>query len=260
MTTTLTFKQYQLISAYLDGRCSSREKITVESMLEKDAELKRVLAEFARSKKMLAALPSARAPRNFTISPAMAPQKPQRFFLAPALNYASLVAAVLFVFIFAGSRLLPSLNTSSAAENAAPMMAAVATDSASNDTISRIIIWGHVGGMGGGDGSTGAAPLGIGGGDTGAPPSTISKNPIVETNPLTTSTPESFSTDTVVDPSNLILGLPDASIQGKEISPETATAPLRTIAPVSWTLISEIGLASLAVLLALIAWFLRRRH
>jgi hypothetical protein len=265
MSKTSTFKQYQLLSDYLDERCSPRDKARVESLLKSDPELRKTFAEFQRCRKMLRAIPQMRAPRNFTLSPSMVPQKPQRFFLAPMLNYAALVAAVLFVFLFAGSRLLPLATAKSVAVPEAMMMAAApAADTAAETTDVQIIIWGGAYGKGGGGG--GAEGSGIGGG---APDS----QPMITTSQgdLTTGlAPETTTEDTNVagdtDASGLILGLPDPSTQGQvtvaggEPTADTITEIPRAYTPFPWVLVGEITFAFLAVGLAVAALFIRKRR
>jgi hypothetical protein len=263
MSKNFTFKQYQLLSDYLDERCLPREKARVESSLKSDPELRNTLAEFYRCRKMLRVIPQVRAPRNFTLSPSMVPQKPQRFILAPALNYAALVAMALFVFLFAGSRLVPLATARSAAPEAM-MMAAPAADSAAPPNAVQIIIWGGAYGKGGGGG--GAEGSGIGGGPAAQPMVTNSQGDLA-TGLVPEATTESANvTANDANPSGLILGLPDPSTQGQvtvagaEPANETVTEIPRAYAPFPWVLVGEISFAALAVGLALAAWIIRKRR
>jgi hypothetical protein len=263
MNNNFTFKQYQLLSDYLDERCSPRDKARVESSLESDPELRKTLAEFQRCRKMLRAIPQVRAPRNFTLSPSMVPQKPQRFFLAPALNYAALVAVAMFVFLFAGSRLVPLATARSAAPEAM-MMSAPAADSAVQPTAVQIIIWGGAYGKGGGGG--GAEGSGLGGGPAAQPMVTTSQGDQT-TGLVPEATAESANvTTTEANPSGLILGLPDPSTQGQvtvaggEPTYETVTEIPRAYAPFPWVLVGEISFAALSVGLALASWIIRKRR
>jgi hypothetical protein len=254
MSKTLTFKQYQMISAYIDGRCSDREKAKVESLCAANAHFASTLAEFKRSQKMLKALPRVKVPRNFTLSPALAPQKPQRFFLAPALNYAALTAALLCVFLFAGTQFLPSIAARKAAAPEAMLM--TASDASATfapemtATAYPMITWGMQKGIGGGGGGAeGSGLSGIGGGPM------VAAAPTLEPKGLAPDT----TTQTTGDMSNLILGIPDESIQGKVISSEPAQVVVEP-RHIDWVLAGEIGLASLAFGLALVSWLLKRRH
>jgi hypothetical protein len=252
MSKSLSFNEYQLLSAYLDGRCSTREINRVESLLASDIDFKNTYSEFVRCKKMLKAVPQVRAPHNFTLSAALAPQKPQRFFLAPALNYAALVTAVLFVFLFAGARLLPSITTRQAEAPQAMMMSASDSNAATTPTPMPMINWGLYGGIGGKGG--GAEGSGLGGGPS------VASVPN-ETMPLATQTTSESQATSVpaAESSKLILGIPDKSAQGKQLSPE-GTPIANTPVAVNWLLVGEVGLAVLAVVFALVSLILRKRH
>lgn len=262
MNKTNTFKQNQLLSAYVDERCTSREKQRIETALKTDAGLRLTLAEFYRCRKMLRAIPQVRAPRNFTLSPSMVPQKPQRFFLAPALNYGALVALALFVFMFAGTRLAPMAT----ARNAAPeamLMAAPVADSVAEATTVPLIFWGSAYGKGGGGG--GAEGSGIGGGLAAVPMMETSQGDLTTSLAPDASAPaatEEANTAADADSTGMILGLPDESIQGQVIiyGGEPETAPLREYKPFPWVLVGEISFAVMAVGLAIVSWILRKRR
>lgn len=259
MSRTLTFKDYSMISAYIDGRCSANEKISVERLLESDADYLKTVAEFSRSKKMLKAIPRVKAPRNFTLSPAMAPQKPQRFFLAPMLNYAALAAVVLFVFLFAGSNLLPLANTTRAMAPEAVMMTAADSTYTGEPTLMPMITWNQYGGVAGKGG--GAEGSGLGGGGAPQALSGMSNEGVTTemmpeaTAPLTMEQPSAEGTSVA---SNPIMGLPSESEQGKVLS----TYPSSTFKnrPLTLVEIGEISLASLALIFVVTAWIVRKRR
>jgi hypothetical protein len=247
MKTTLSLKQYQILSAYVDGCCTPREKARVESLLETNAEIKQTLAELVRYKKMIAAVPSVRAPRNFTLSPSLVPHKPQRFFAVPALNYAALTAVFLSAILFAGSRILPLGMMQKTSEQAVPMMAAAAEDASAEATSIPMITWGIGGAEGkGGGGAEGSRAYGLGGG------------PSVESAPQTTEPPMlSMESDAAVNSTNPILGLPSEDTQGKVITQESQ---LRSPISLSWLTITEIGLAGIALVCAITAFILRKHR
>ncbi len=255
MSKSLSFKDYQLLSAYMDGQLSTREKARVESMLAGDPDFKLAHDEFSRLKKMMKAMPQVKAPRNFTLSAAVAPQKPQRFFLAPALNYAALVTAILFVFLFAGSRLALPFATRQADAPQAMVLSAGDESAALSPTPIPMINWGMDGGARGkGGGDAGATGLG-GGPSIASVPENGTGEVIPETMVQGTESPVQKSGDT----SQIILGIPDESVQGKELADSnepTARQPL----VVNWLLAGEIGLAVLAVGFAVAAFFIRKRR
>jgi hypothetical protein len=252
MNKTLTFQDYEQISTYLDSAVSPRELAKIEARLQNDPQFKQEMLEIEHAKRLLSAIPKKRAPKNFTLSPAMAPQAPQRFFLMPVLNFVAMAATVLLVVVFAGSQLLVPSASKMAAESAAPMLAA---DQSASKVVSPMITWGQPGGYGGG-GAPNAVANGMGGG----PSLTTSQT-------YATPTPEMppveaplgiTAVQPTADASGLILGLAPVNERGTEIITKSTAAPLRT--PIPWTLIAEIGLGVLAVISAATAWFLHRRH
>ncbi len=256
MNKALTLKDYQLISTYLDERCSPREQTLVSSRLATDAEYQALLAEFARTKKMLASLPKVKSPHNFTLSAAQVPAKPRRFFLVPALNFVAMAAVAALVIIFTGSRLLPSFSANQAFQSAAPVMESASDAATYSATSIPMIIWGQPAGafgMGGKGGGSASVPLQMGGGAE-RNPAPLSKSPETAPAPLTTTADS--------NPSNLIMGLADPAIQG-EVIYSSASTPLEEGAsapPLSPLVIAEISLGSLALLSVLTAWFLKRRR
>lgn len=55
-----SLKQYEQISAYLDGELSEKERAEVERLLERDAEARRILAELRQTARLLGSLPKER--------------------------------------------------------------------------------------------------------------------------------------------------------------------------------------------------------
>jgi hypothetical protein len=253
------FRTNRLISAYMDGRCTPREKVLVESLLKTNPAFKQALIEFKRSKRMLAAIPVVKAPRDFTLSPRQVPHKPKRFLPYRVLNYGALTAVILCAVLFAGNYLLPNTYAASAASEAAPMLAAVSEDTASAATDIPMITWGYSGGMGGG-GAEGE-PYGKGGGMPSDSTTLSTEAPL----PESTAEPmlqQAATEEPTTDTSNLILGLPESESQGQILTPEAfpLTREVEPRTPISWMVIGGIGLAILALGLALAAWFVKKRY
>ena len=117
--TTLSFRDMENLSAYLDGQLSPVEKTRLENRIQSDPSLASALEEFRQTRKLLRRTPHRRAPRNFTLTPKMAGIRPPVPRLVPVLSWASAVATLLFIFTL-GTSLVGQLAPSSAA----PMMAA----------------------------------------------------------------------------------------------------------------------------------------
>jgi hypothetical protein len=166
MKDKLTPQDSQTLTAYLDDRLSPREKAYLEARLQQQSELRDELEALKQTRLMLRALPKRRAPRNFTLSPAMAPRRPMPQFF-PVFRFASALAGVLLVAAFLGQYVLGGRTSTS--QNAAPAAFAVSGNkmlatSAQADTANKaaiIILWGTptdpsiAGGLGGARGGGG---------------------------------------------------------------------------------------------------------
>lgn len=266
MNKTLTIKDYELISAYLDSACSPQEKAKIEARLQSDAEFKQVLAEFKRAKWMISQVPKKRAPRNFTLSASQVPQPARRSAWVPALNFVALAASMMLVVVFVGSRFLGFGVNKMAIPEAVPMMAAAPANSDSQSaTLSPIITWGQVGGYGGGGGDAGGFATGMGGGPTTdtfsaevAPEAPVEQP--AETNPdLTPKSPQATEAVSADTASGLILGLAPEEERGNQITAKEAVSSEPAAAPFPWLLASQIALALLAIGSVVLSLILRRR-
>jgi hypothetical protein len=254
MTRTLSNKDYILLSAYLDNELNTAQKAVVEGRLQSDADFKAALQELAYTKRLLASIPKVRARRNFTLSPEKVKKtaKAQRF--QPVWGAVSAFSTLVLIALFA-IRLLPS---SAALQTEAPAMAPVADNAFSAEKMASgvtptpmIILWnpprayGMGGGGGGGAEGSGLTTGGMGGG------------------PVSTPTPElpammAPAPQATLDPSTMILGLPDAASRGNEFTPEqpAKTSWFAAISPTTWLMA---GAGFIALLSALLAIFTRRR-
>jgi hypothetical protein len=90
-------KTQEALTAYLDGALTPGEKRDFEQRLAADEALRADLEQQRLVKQSLGALPRLRAPRNFTLDPALygRPQPAGRLY--PALRTATVLAAILFV-------------------------------------------------------------------------------------------------------------------------------------------------------------------
>jgi hypothetical protein len=267
MNNPLTLQDYELISAYLDNMVSPKKRAVLENRLKAEPELNRALIEIKHTRRLIRAIPVQRVPRNFTLSASQVPARPQRFFLAPALNFVSLAAAVLLVVVFAGSNLFPALlGSSQAAKPAAPMALSASAPQQLAQSTPMIITWGQENSV-----SNYSAKSGLGGGSGGGSGS-VDSSPGLLTSPgilpganaaptaespagLMAAAPPSSDTS---NSSSLILGIPDKADQGKLIStPQTLAEPA---SPAMDIPLLELGLGALAVLSALLAFLLRKTH
>lgn len=282
MKAPITMKQWELLSAYLDGKLSEKDKKSVEIEIASNPELKKALTEITNLKGILRSVPLKRVRRNFTITAAQA--KPaRRSFIVPVFRFASLASAValvaLLVVQFAPG--LFSLPGASKAAESAPMAMAVAPASESPTALPPIILWngyypsatgGAEGKGGGGGGGYGGGPA-VGGGSGQItptpvnPPTLLGGQPPLTPTPVPTATPTQtpvVSTDQQRSLSDgPFLGIQPTEVQGQIIAeaPLENTTPLRQPTVFHITLINyfEAGLALLAVGFLVTALLLRRR-
>lgn len=102
MSSRLTPRDFEILSTYLDGQLTGSERTRLESRLLVETELQTTLEEMRRTRSILRAAPTLRAPRNYTLKPDMVKVHRQvpRFY--PILRLASALASILFVLAFAG--------------------------------------------------------------------------------------------------------------------------------------------------------------
>lgn len=99
----MTEQDYELLSAYLDGELNTTEREALEARLMMDSALRDELEALRRTVALVRALPELRAPRNYTLDPAIygrhpaAPPKPILAF--PRANVRRLLIAAASVML-----------------------------------------------------------------------------------------------------------------------------------------------------------------
>ncbi len=112
------------LSAYLDGELSARQRIKLEKELTQDPALRRELEELRRTSRMLRSLPTLAVPRSFTLDPAVYGRvKPRRLYLYPVMRAATVVAMLVFAFLFVGDLPIRRLSPMPASAPNAEMVA-----------------------------------------------------------------------------------------------------------------------------------------
>ncbi len=257
MTSRISPEDWEILSAYLDGQVSAKEREKLKQKLETEPELQHALEDLQRTKMVLRSAPRRRVPHNFTLSPSMIPQRKPFFRLVPTLSFASAMAVILLVLTFTFTGLAGfSRPGSLAAQAPAPTQAAARSNLAvpqadqTQPAVANppIVNWGG-GGFGGGGGGGGGAggsgqATGIGGGE--APTETlppevippgkgaeIGATPTPETgigggkplNPALTLTPETT-------PETSIVSLPTETAVAPTVPPAPEAAPLEGTGPI----------------------------
>ena len=102
MKNSISKRDWETLSAYLDSQLSHREQARFESRLSKDLQLQAALEDMRQTRLVLRSAPKLRAPRNFLLSPEIA-GNPIRFpRLAPVFGWASAVTTFLLVLVLVG--------------------------------------------------------------------------------------------------------------------------------------------------------------
>jgi hypothetical protein len=105
MTTQITPRDWETLSAYLDDQLNASERRVLENRLGNNPELSQGLEELRTTRMILRSLPILRAPRNFTLTPSMAGQNlgANRFpGIYPVLRLAATLATLFFFIVTAG--------------------------------------------------------------------------------------------------------------------------------------------------------------
>ena len=110
-----SFRDVELLSAYLDGQLSLPDSARLKSRLSSDANLRAAMDDVRAARGLLRQLPQRRAPRNFTLTPKMAGIKPPEPRAYPTLRIAAALATLLFIATFAINGLAPAATSSFAA-------------------------------------------------------------------------------------------------------------------------------------------------
>ncbi|MCU0498888.1 MAG: hypothetical protein MUF87_16170 [Anaerolineae bacterium] len=113
----LTDFDYELLSAYLDDALNGDERTRLEQRLATEPDLRRELNALRQTVALIKQLPPIKAPRDFTLTPAMLVAKPApsvtRIRVLPLLASALSMAASLLI-VFLGVALLLNIDTPTA--------------------------------------------------------------------------------------------------------------------------------------------------
>ena len=101
----LNYRDYELISIYIDGQFTNQEKIEFENRLNNESDLLKGMVGIRQTKAMLRSLPDVKIPHNFILTKAMIGKKENtRWFSLMAFSSAFagllLVASIMFSMLF----------------------------------------------------------------------------------------------------------------------------------------------------------------
>ena len=106
MTTQITPRDWEFLSAYLDGELKDKEKKLLEDRVRLDENLRLSLESLQHTRAALRSQPIQRAPRNFTLTPEMAgmdKRRSQAGPVFPVMRLASVLATIFLVVISVGN-------------------------------------------------------------------------------------------------------------------------------------------------------------
>ena len=99
MKDSISKRDWETLSAYLDGQLSNRKQTRLESRLKNDDQLRVALNDLRNTRYKLRHSPRLQAPRNFMLTPEMAGHPIRMPRLAPVFGWASAVASFLLVLV-----------------------------------------------------------------------------------------------------------------------------------------------------------------
>lgn len=98
-------KDWERLSAYLDGELNERERRTLEARLSQDAELASALEELRKTRSLLHQLPRRTVPRDFSVQPSATPE-PRPSSWVPGLRWGAALGGALCAVLVALSFVL----------------------------------------------------------------------------------------------------------------------------------------------------------
>ena len=114
-------RDWEKLSAYLDGQLSNKDLAKLKARFNQEPELRKALHEISKTRAAVRSLPLVRAPRNFTLKPEMVGLQTRTPRLYPVFRLASVLASILFIIIALGDALKP--GSPPPIERALPAMA-----------------------------------------------------------------------------------------------------------------------------------------
>lgn len=235
MKTTISPRDLELLSAYLDGQLDRRNQLKLEARLNREPHLNDILVDLERTRSLLRSATPIKAPRSFKLKPEMLPARRRPVY--PVFQFASVMAAVLLMVVLVGDLALGRMNA------AAPAAAPVAMES-----VERVEMEADPAPQGAAAPKMSPTPT--------APAADAAQAEMPTGEALLFSVPMTASlpvTDTIA----MATGEPAAGML--DSSEEAGTQDEVDVPTITPILLVEISLASLAVLLGLAALILRRK-
>lgn len=121
-----TDQDYELLSAYLDGELTTAERSALDARLQAEPELRRELDSLRQTVSLIRALPSMKAPRDYTLDERQT--RPARLWIFPASTaFSAISAAAAMLLVVLGVVTLLSSGAPQAATSVSSQIALQAT-------------------------------------------------------------------------------------------------------------------------------------
>lgn len=105
MKNNISPREYEQLSAYLDGQLNERDRSRLEARLRSVPELSSALEDLRQTRTLLRSLPPMKAPRSFKLTPEMVGQTRRTRPIFPVFQFASALATLLLALVLAGDLL-----------------------------------------------------------------------------------------------------------------------------------------------------------
>jgi hypothetical protein len=133
MRMILSDRDWELLSAYMDGQLSNGKRTQLEARMKSNPELRAALEDLTQTRTMLRSLPRLKAPRSFKLTSEMVGQKqPKRLY--PFFQFASALTSLMLVLVllsdWLGFGLQAPFGQSASQAPDAPVAAEVVVESA----------------------------------------------------------------------------------------------------------------------------------
>jgi hypothetical protein len=261
MTSPVSDRDRELLSALLDGQLSAQEKNDLERRVSASPELAKELEQLRHLRILMKELPRHKVRRNFYLKPGTVPERKPSPFLFPMRLVAGLASAALVILLaldatvfFRGGMLTAAAPAAaSLAESQVMSAERAASGQMNNEIIQWVTPTVEAFGKGGGPSALDAGTM------SQAIPAPPAAAPPAASVQQATPQPEVPSAADSLEGQSPILGIPPAEQQGKVIEPTGEVATTQPSGSLTIHPAAEIFITLIAIGCAIAAVFLGKR-
>jgi hypothetical protein len=127
-TFTISPREWETLSAYLDQQLGSKENRRLEARLQMEIHLRLAIDDLGRTRQVLRQSPRLRVPHNFTLTSQQVKAR-QTSWTAPVLRFASVLSSLIFIVVLLGDLIsLPARMSGSIAVSSYSQSAPIAAE------------------------------------------------------------------------------------------------------------------------------------